>query len=187
LIVFPGRVEKRKGVEILVKALSQVQAEGGEFRAVFLGNAWGAPCLGESYGDQIRHQAEEYQLTEKITWTGHLDQGRVQEYVKQAAVVVIPSLWENLPYTAMEAMAWGKIIIASAVGGLPEMIEDGVSGLLVPPGDSRALAGKIRAVIQNPGQFRHLGEAARKRVAERYLPPVLLPVITRFYQGEKDA
>src|ERR671931_184587 len=85
----------------------------------------------------------------------------------RAAVVVCPSYREGLPLCVLEAMAHGKPVVASAVGGIPELVEDGVTGFLVEPGDVAGLRAAIERLLADPALRRRLGRAARARVAER--------------------
>jgi glycosyltransferase involved in cell wall biosynthesis len=85
----------------------------------------------------------------------------------RAAVVVCPSYREGLPLCVLEAMAHGKPVVASAVGGIPELVEDGVTGFLVEPGDVAGLRAAIESLLADPALRRRLGHTARARVAER--------------------
>lgn len=86
-----------------------------------------------------------------------------------ADVCVVPSVWQDaFPNAVLETMASGRAVIATAVGGIPDMIEDGVSGLLVPPGDETALAAAIATLLSDPARRAALGQAARQRVAARF-------------------
>jgi glycosyltransferase involved in cell wall biosynthesis len=85
----------------------------------------------------------------------------------RAAVVVCPSYREGLPLCVLEAMAHGKPVVASAVGGIPELVEDGVTGFLVEPGDVAGLRAAIERLLADPLLRRRLGRAGRERVAER--------------------
>jgi len=87
-------------------------------------------------------------------------------YYERAAVVVAPSLREGYGMTVREAMAHGRPVVASAVGGLVDAVEDGVTGLLVPPGDAEALRGALERLLADPGLRERLGAAARSRVRE---------------------
>jgi glycosyltransferase involved in cell wall biosynthesis len=88
-----------------------------------------------------------------------------------AQVCVVPSVWQDaFPLSVLETMALGKAIVAAAVGGIPEMIEADVTGLLVPPADEAALAVAIRALLDNPTHAAQLGAAAQRRVRERFNP-----------------
>lgn len=84
----------------------------------------------------------------------------------RSAVVVLPSHREGLPLCVLEAMAHGRPVVASAVGGIPELVEDGVSGLLVPPGDVTALRAALDRLLGDSVLRRRMGRAARRRVAE---------------------
>lgn len=88
----------------------------------------------------------------------------VHDLMQEADVFVHPATWEEaFGYTVMEAMASGCPVIASEVGGIPELIVDGECGLLCPPGDDREIARRIRSLAESPGLRADLGEAARRR------------------------
>jgi glycosyltransferase involved in cell wall biosynthesis len=88
-----------------------------------------------------------------------------------ADICVVPSVWQDaFPLSVLETMARAKPIVATAVGGIPEMIEHDRNGLLVPPADPAALASAIRQLLDEPSRARRLGDAARTRVAERFTP-----------------
>ncbi len=96
---------------------------------------------------------------------GHVPRAELARLVGEAAVVVVPSRWpENYPYAVLEAQAAGRAVVASRIGGIPEQIRDGEDGVLVPPGDARALAGAVAALLEDPARARRLGQAARARV-----------------------
>jgi glycosyltransferase involved in cell wall biosynthesis len=97
---------------------------------------------------------------------GFVSHDEAQTLIARAAVVVLPSHREGLPMVLLEAMARGRAIVATPVGGIPSLIEDGVTGLLVPNGDAAALRGAITKLLGNPALRRKLGAAARARVQE---------------------
>lgn len=105
-------------------------------------------------------------LSSHIEFLGHRDD--VPALLAAADAYVLPSLSEAFPNGAIEAMAAGLPVIASAVGGLRDLIEDGKTGRLVPPGDAAALAGALERLILNPGEARALGAAARHAVRDTY-------------------
>lgn len=98
-----------------------------------------------------------------VRWVGWLDEEGKRGALERCALFVLPSLSEGLPVAMLEAMAWGRPIVATRVGGVPDVVDDGVEARIVPPGDSQALAGAIRELIGDPEQAWRLGRAARRR------------------------
>jgi glycosyltransferase involved in cell wall biosynthesis len=99
-------------------------------------------------------------------WTGWLDAEAKRRAFAAAGVVALPSLSEGLPVTLLEAMAHGRAIVATRVGGMPEVLTDGEDARLVAPGDGPALVAALVALLDDPGERDRLGAAARRR-AER--------------------
>ncbi len=99
----------------------------------------------------------------ELDWLGWLGPAAKEEALRAADVVVFPSLSEGLPVALLEAMAHGRAIVATRVGGMPEVLEDGYSGLVVPPRDPGALAVALAGLAVDPSRRRALGEAARER------------------------
>jgi len=98
----------------------------------------------------------------------------------EANICVVPSVWqEAFPLGVLEAMAAGKPVIGSSVGGIPEMIDDGVTGLLVPPADEHALADALGRLLTDPALCARLGFAGRQRVAERFTQEQQLEAVTK--------
>jgi glycosyltransferase involved in cell wall biosynthesis len=97
---------------------------------------------------------------------GFVPPAEVQRLLTRAAVVVLPSHREGLPMVLLEAMAHGRPVVATPVGGIPSLVDDGVTGLLVPTGDTRALRESITRLLGNPALRRKLGRAARVKVQE---------------------
>ena len=99
-------------------------------------------------------------------WAGWLDAGQKAQALARAQIFLLPSTSEGLPVALLEAMAHGRAIVASRAGGIPEVMTDGVDGVLVPPGDAARLAAAVRALVADPERRAALGDAARAR-AER--------------------
>jgi glycosyltransferase involved in cell wall biosynthesis len=98
---------------------------------------------------------------------GFVPHDELERLYARAAVVVLPSYREGLPLCVLEAMAHGRPVVASAVGGIPELVEDGVTGYLVEPGDVAGLRAALEKLLADPALRRRMGRAARERVAER--------------------
>jgi glycosyltransferase involved in cell wall biosynthesis len=102
----------------------------------------------------------------RATWLGWLDAGAKARALREADIFLMPSTSEGLPVALLEAMAYGKPIVATRVGGIPDVLADGTEGLLVPPGDAAALADAVAALVGDPDRAWALGRAAKERVAE---------------------
>lgn len=118
-----------------------------------------------------------------IEYLGRRTGAELADAYRAASVVVVPSVWPDpCPTVALEAMAAGRPVIASAVGGLTDIVEPGVTGLLVPPGDPGALADALRALTEDPELAGKLGAAGRDRVVERFSAAAVVPSIESTYR-----
>ncbi len=102
----------------------------------------------------------------RATWLGWLDADAKARALREADIFLMPSTSEGLPVALLEAMAYGKPIVATRVGGIPDVLADGTEGLLVPPGDVAALADAVGTLVGDPDRAWALGRAAKQRVAE---------------------
>lgn len=109
----------------------------------------------------------------------------MQAYLDSVDVVVQPSRWEGLPYTLLEAMAAGRCVVASAVGGVPELVADGRNGRLVPPDDTVRLASALAEVADRREDCRAWGQAARETVLRHFRKDVMLEALSQLYQGTR--
>ena len=124
--------------------------------------------------------ATELGVYERCTFTGTYD--AIWELLPQADVFFLPSEYESFGLSALEAMACGVPVVSSNTGGLPEVIEDGVSGLLHKPGDTSAMAESIRKLLTDAALAKKMGEAARERAVTRFRREALLPVWEQYYE-----
>src|SRR6185436_8573895 len=100
---------------------------------------------------------------------------------RDATVCVVPSLWEGFGYVAAEAMACGAAVVASRVGGLAEVVEDGKSGILVAPGNAGELAAGIVSLIRDAARRFAIASAARQRIVENFSSPVVATQVADLY------
>ena len=120
---------------------------------------------GGAFQDALERESERLGIRERVEFGFHDD---VPALLESLDVVALPSWTEGLPIVLLEAMAHARPVVATPVGGTPELVTDGETGLLVPPRDPEALATALRRLLEDPELARRLGEAGRARVAERF-------------------
>jgi len=158
LWVCAARLEEQKGHDVLIEALAEVKRRGLEFLAALAGEG--------SRREPLERRVAELSLGEQVRFLGSLPE--IGPLLAAADAVVMPSRWEGLPLTLLEALARGRPVVASAVGGIPEVIEDRVSGRLVPPGDVPALADALEWIHRRADLAAALGREGAARVRERF-------------------
>jgi len=162
IIFFAGRMERRKGIH-LCGAIASAILRDYDAAFVFAGqDLFG--YMTETLLPSLQNQ----RLKGSIHYVGKLDLQEVRSCVRSCEIFLLPSLWENLPYSCLEAMAAGRAIVASAQGGVPELIEDGNNGLLAKPEDPASFVRQIRSLLDDESLRRRLGNAARKSVQEKF-------------------
>jgi glycogen synthase len=125
----------------------------------------------------------EWKLPDGVQWHGQLPHDQVLNLFRSARAVVVPSVWSDpCPTVVLEAMAAGRPVVAAASGGIVDMVVDGVTGVLVPPGDVPALAGGIASVLSDPDRGRAFGAAGRDRARE-FTVSAVVERIERMYAG----
>jgi glycosyltransferase involved in cell wall biosynthesis len=152
--------DRNKGAHVLMEALRRLKETGRAFQLTLV----------DQHEERLRlvpALARQYDLA-NVRYTGPLSgEDLVREY-NSAQVFVSPSLYEGFGLPAAEALACGAAVVATTAGAAPELIEDGVSGLLVPPGDAGALTAAIAGLLDDPLRCDRLGAAARQRIVERF-------------------
>jgi glycosyltransferase involved in cell wall biosynthesis len=124
--------------------------------------------------------AKSLDLTDQVIFTGLLlDSEKIFPF---AEFFILPSLWEGMPNAVLEAMAAGKPVVATEVGGVPELVLHGETGILLPPRDPDALARAILDLCTDPVKARTMGEAGRVRVQEHFSIASMLEKTERLYQ-----
>lgn len=153
-VLVPARFTAQKGHRTLLEAA--VRVPGARFML-----AGDGPELPGLVGEARRLGIED-----RVLFLGHRDD--IAELLLETDVVVLPSLYEGFPLTILEAMAAGKPVVATQIGGIDEMVQSGVNGILVRPADPEALAAGIRRVLDDPAGAGRLGAAARTTVLEQF-------------------
>lgn len=163
-VVHVGTLSHRKGLGDLVSALDLLAARGGPpYRLEVVG---GSHEVGEEEADELRRAVAS--VAGAACLLGSLGADEVRERLRCADVFVLPSHWEGQPIAVLEAMATGLPVLVTAVGANPDVVRDGVDGLVVPPHDPAALADALGRLLGDPDLRRRLGAAARQRAAAHH-------------------
>ena len=166
-ILFLGRLRQKKGVYDLVRAFARIRSEFPDVSLVLAGD-------GEL--DEVGQLAAELGVADAVRLTGWVEDDAKQRLLSGAEVLALPSYFEGLPISILEAMAAGVPVIASRVGSIPEALEDGRCGVLFQPGDVDALADGLKSLLENSCFASMLSSLGLERVNQHY---AVKPVIHR--------
>lgn len=159
-LLFVGRLAAVKGVPVLLEALAKARGGGTGASLTLIGDG--------PEREELQAQAAALGLTGAVTFAGYKSQDEVAQALGQADMLVLPSFAEGVPVVLMEAMAAGLPVIATRVGGVGELVEDGLTGLTVPPGDAAALARAIETLAGDAALRARLGREGQARVGEDF-------------------
>ena len=163
-VIYVGVLVPRKGVHHLIDALAQVKDRLPQAHLWIIGHASNA-----EYAAQLKAQVAQADLGGHVTFVDHVEQAELARYMTRGRVFVLPTYSEGMPKVVVEAMLCGTPVLASAVDGIPEVVDDGVEGFLVPPGDVTALAEKLLAMFSSV-DVDAMGQRARERATAFYSP-----------------
>jgi glycosyltransferase involved in cell wall biosynthesis len=166
--IFTGRIERRKGVDILIDAYFKICQYLDPPDLLLLGAPFGIDKDGVSYENKIEHRIANSPYSKKITWIKGVAHESVQEYLSQSSIAFFPSLWENLSYACLEAMAAGCIVVASDCGGFPEMISNGVNGILVETGNVARWSAIMEGLVTEEQKYSRMGMFAAEHVYKHF-------------------
>lgn len=158
-----GRLSREKGIDILLKAIPLLKNASVRVRLVGDGDARQA----------LQRQARNLRIVDRVEFVGGVPRATLSALYRSCDLVIMPSRSDAMPLVALEAMACGRPILATRVGGIPEVIDDGVQGRLVPPEDPSALAKGIDELFENPTLRASMAKAAVARAAKFDWPQVL--------------
>ncbi len=172
LVGVVARLRPEKGVATFLRAVARVAPQFPEAHFVVAGDG--------PQRHELAAMAEDLGLGERVHFLGfHADAAAL---MKSLNVLVVPSMTEGSPLVTLEAMAAGVPVVASAVGGIPDQIRHDKEGLLVPPGNSDALADALLALLRDPDRARRLGEAGRRRATSRFNHATMVRQIEDVYR-----
>lgn len=171
LWVCAGRLEEQKGQDVLIEALAALRARGLDFVAVLAGEG--------SCRAALEARARERGLAESVRFPGQVED--LGPLLAAADAVALPSRWEGLPLVLLEALARGRPVVASAVGGVTEVAADGEHARLVPPGDAGALAAALEELHRGGDAVVRMARRGAARVRETYTWPRVVEAFEAVY------
>lgn len=161
IILSVGAINEQKGFHLLLKVLPDILEYDKKIKLVIVGTG--------PYLSKLKNIANKLNISESVIFTGRVSDDDLPRYYNLADIFVnLTMRLEGLPLVIIEAMACEKPVVASAIGGIKDVIEDGVSGILVAPGNINALKGNIIKVLGDEQLAHEFGKNARKRVVERF-------------------
>jgi len=177
LLLFVGRITFGKGLHILLESLHHLKEP---VHLVIIGPAgWSH----KYYQDMIKLiEMENQKARHQITYLGALDQAEVAKWYQRASIFILPSFGEGFPVVTLEALSCETPVIATPVGGIPEVIRNHENGILVPPNDSISLAKAIQFLLENEQIRTRFGREGRKRVIKNYSLEAVVKKLRRIYE-----
>jgi L-malate glycosyltransferase len=173
--------EERKGHSVLLHALAQLVSQGRPAKSLKVLIEGDGPLLGE-----LQEQCKQLGLTDIVRFTGV--EAHVFDFMAAIDALILPSVRdEDFPNVILEAMSLAKPVIATRLAGIPEQVEDGVTGLLTAPGDAAQLTQAIARLAADPTGRRAMGQAARQRFASHFASDIALDNYLRLYQEMTSA
>lgn len=172
VIGFVGRLSDQKGCEYLIRAAPSVLSKHPAAKFLLIGDG--------PERARLELLAQTLGVAGAVEFAGY--QPQPAELIPNTSLVVIPSIYDPFPLVTVEAMALGRPVVGSSVGGIPEAVADGETGILVPPRDPHAIAAAIDRLLDSPSLLNQMGEAGRRRARERYSPAVIAPQFAQLYR-----
>jgi glycosyltransferase involved in cell wall biosynthesis len=169
-----GRLIEAKGQTILLHAAKKILNQGSNVAFLMIGYA-----VNRQYRDTLIQLAHQLGIADHVRIVSY--PGSIGDAWKAIDVHVHPSLFDSQPISVIEGMSLGKPAVVTSVGGLPEMVEHGRTGLLIPPGDPDALCAAVLQLLQDPALPIRLGSAARERYAQRHRPEVMARALEKVF------
>ena len=180
MVLFTGRLERRKGIALCGGIAAELLARH-DVTLVLAGD----DLFGHFQRDVLPALAGR-KLRGQVLALGHQPAADVRALVRQCTVFLLPSLWENCPYACLEAMAAGRAVVAARQGGMPEIIQHGVNGLLATTGDAGSFAHQVSTLLDDPVQRARLGAQARLTVEQHHRHTHIAALTVPVYQAAQN-
>jgi glycosyltransferase involved in cell wall biosynthesis len=178
-VLFTGRLVSHKGIDTILRAIPTILRDVPDAQFVFTGAGIPTPYLSALNDPMIKRS---------VRFLGYLgNYFDMSQVYSRATVFVLPSLFENCPMSVLEAMSCGIPVIATRVGGVPEIISSGENGILIPPQDAVALADKVVALLQDKRYASQLAQRGRRTIVEKFSASRMAAETVRLYEAMLDS
>jgi hypothetical protein len=167
-ILFVGRLEGRKGITYLIDAIPQIVAEFANVEFVIIGDDTITGKGMTSVLAELKKSLAQSHCTEHVKFIDRIALDELPAYYRSADISIVPSVYDNSPYTCLEAMACGRPVIGTDAGGTKEYIEHGVSGLIIAACDSNAITKACLALLTDAAERNRLSEGAREHAVKYF-------------------
>lgn len=167
-VFFAGRLEERKGIHYLLEAVPAILKQNSKVRFVVVGADTNTGPGKTSVLTALKRKLAEDGVENAVQFISHVALDQMAAHYRSADICVVPSLYENAPYTVLEAQASGKPVVGTSAGGSKEYIADGVTGFVVEPRNSQALADAINRLVADEPLRLKMGNAARERSINKF-------------------
>lgn len=166
-LLYVGRLAAVKGVHVLIEAFRKIHERMPEARLIIAGSSFFGGAARTAYERELVELAEP--VSDAIVFTGYLAHEKLKYLYSAVDMVVVPSIWQDpCPLVVLEAMASGTCLAASAVGGIPEIVENDINGVLLQPGDGNALAKAVCKLFEEPTIMHQMEKEAREKILRDY-------------------
>jgi glycosyltransferase involved in cell wall biosynthesis len=172
VIGFVSKLWEGKGHETALQAMTQVAASVPEAKLLLVGEG--------PIEKKLRELTRKLGIERSVIFAGF--RTKIAELTSLCEICILPSFFEGMGRVLLEAGACGKPVVASNVGGIPDVVKDRMTGFLVPPGDSSALFGEILRLLSDPDLAREMGEAAKQRINEKFDVRTMVREIVELYE-----
>ena len=164
-LAFAGRLSREKGVDVLLRAMPRVVSVHPDTRLIIAGDG---PARKDLAGLSVS-----LGLKGVVSFSGALGPDEMERLYDDAGLLILPTLWmENCPVSVLEAFAHGRAVVATRIGGVPELVEDGRTGVLFDRGDERELGDRLVALLSDPERIATMGRNAAASWTEEYTPEI---------------
>jgi glycogen synthase len=185
-VLYAGRFEGRKGTDVLLRVIPPLCARHPRARFLLVGDDRTLPG-GTTLGGQFRDHHRKAAFLDRVLFTGEASDEKLEQLLATCDIFVAPSRYESFGLVFLEAMMFGKPVVGCRAGGIAEVIEEGVTGLLADPGDAASLEAALDALLLDAAKRKSFGQAGRERYLAYYTREKLTDRTLSFYRNVLDS